>query len=361
MIFHPSERALSRYADGELTGLRAKRVAAHLESCVECRGVVAAIRELGALARNASAPTMRGGVWERIRGAAWRRRAGDPAGRCRKPGSAGPPVDCRVGSGARHCRCGDRRATARPTCGRRRSSRAHVLARVSPPRRDGRDPLSTGCPARRRGVPARARAILLLLSLERCVRFLRAAWHCRRGAHQERRWVVRWHDAVPRLRGLRAAHRRERRWLADRHRPSRTIRPRRRRAERPAIVRWTARTRDAPNGRVLHPRNERARARSSRQSRGDLSGQRAELGGAGEHRRLVAHSTLAERVQRARTPVRRARKGARGAAFGLSRGDECDGAVRRDDRGFRSSGAVACAAARVVSVGSALARDDRLG
>jgi hypothetical protein len=66
VIFHPSERTLSRYSDGELTGLRAKRVAAHLEGCADCRAVVASFRELGASARNAAAPAMRGGVWERI-------------------------------------------------------------------------------------------------------------------------------------------------------------------------------------------------------------------------------------------------------------------------------------------------------
>ncbi len=66
MIFHPSEHTLSRYSDGELTGMRAKRVAAHLETCARCRAVVSSVRALGDSARGAAAPAMRGGVWERI-------------------------------------------------------------------------------------------------------------------------------------------------------------------------------------------------------------------------------------------------------------------------------------------------------
>ena len=66
MIFHPSERTLSRYGDGDLAGLRARRVAAHLEGCTACRTVVASNRALGEAARRAAAPALRAGVWERI-------------------------------------------------------------------------------------------------------------------------------------------------------------------------------------------------------------------------------------------------------------------------------------------------------
>ncbi len=66
MIFHPSESTLSRYSDGELTGMKARRVAAHLESCARCRATVAEVRALGESARAATAPAVRGGTWTRV-------------------------------------------------------------------------------------------------------------------------------------------------------------------------------------------------------------------------------------------------------------------------------------------------------
>jgi hypothetical protein len=66
VIFHQTASTLSRYADGGLAGMTAKRVAAHLETCADCRAMVASYRELGASARKAAVPAMRGGVWERI-------------------------------------------------------------------------------------------------------------------------------------------------------------------------------------------------------------------------------------------------------------------------------------------------------
>lgn len=51
MIGHPSGLELSRFADGELTGKRQRRVARHLESCTRCRERVAFYRSLRAAAR----------------------------------------------------------------------------------------------------------------------------------------------------------------------------------------------------------------------------------------------------------------------------------------------------------------------
>jgi hypothetical protein len=66
MILHPNAFTLSRFSDGGLPAWRAKRAAAHLERCASCRARIASARALGDLARGASAPAMRAGVWERV-------------------------------------------------------------------------------------------------------------------------------------------------------------------------------------------------------------------------------------------------------------------------------------------------------
>ncbi|HEX6938775.1 MAG TPA: zf-HC2 domain-containing protein [Longimicrobiales bacterium] len=55
-IGHPGFERLSRYADGEFTGSRRDRIAAHLAACDRCRDTIRFIRELGDVARRLPEP-----------------------------------------------------------------------------------------------------------------------------------------------------------------------------------------------------------------------------------------------------------------------------------------------------------------
>lgn len=71
---HPDYAALNRFADGDLSRHRRKRVARHLAACERCRAQVTFIRRAGGLARSLEAPELPEDLLDRI---LHRRAAGD--------------------------------------------------------------------------------------------------------------------------------------------------------------------------------------------------------------------------------------------------------------------------------------------
>lgn len=63
---HPGYASLNRFADGELSPRRHRRVASHLAGCSRCRQEVAFIRHAGKLARSLEPPTMPDDILDRI-------------------------------------------------------------------------------------------------------------------------------------------------------------------------------------------------------------------------------------------------------------------------------------------------------
>ena len=173
MILHPNALTLSRFSDGDLPAWRAKRVAAHLEACAVCRAVVASMREFGAAARSAAAPNN-----ARVAcGSALRSGAGGGERAILPAGTAGAPTLSRrwiavavaafvlaaVGFLARplvrHAAAADRAAL-------------RILAGKPATGRFPRGPLSRRSPAGGGAHAARARTLLLLVCVQRRVRFL---------------------------------------------------------------------------------------------------------------------------------------------------------------------------------------------
>jgi predicted anti-sigma-YlaC factor YlaD len=66
-LIHPSQPALKRYADGEVTAHERPRVAQHLAHCPSCRARVQFFRDVRARVRELSAPTASAASLERIR------------------------------------------------------------------------------------------------------------------------------------------------------------------------------------------------------------------------------------------------------------------------------------------------------
>ena len=66
MRFHPPDRFLSAFADGELSDWTRPLVATHLQTCVRCRRVVQTTRVLGRLAVAEQQPSLPAALRVRI-------------------------------------------------------------------------------------------------------------------------------------------------------------------------------------------------------------------------------------------------------------------------------------------------------
>jgi len=65
---HLSDEAVAAFADGVLRGNARSRAARHVDTCVECRQAVRAQREAVLALRQAPAPALPAGLFERLRG-----------------------------------------------------------------------------------------------------------------------------------------------------------------------------------------------------------------------------------------------------------------------------------------------------
>ncbi|MBN9618222.1 MAG: hypothetical protein J0H43_00555 [Actinobacteria bacterium] len=65
---HLSDEAVAAFADGVLGGHARERATRHVNSCVECRQAVQVQREAAWALRNASTPSLPGGLMDRLRG-----------------------------------------------------------------------------------------------------------------------------------------------------------------------------------------------------------------------------------------------------------------------------------------------------